>query len=99
MPAGGCAARRLAARLIPRFVSKFPARADTAAALLIDLHEGRRASVRSGAPADPLSVPALEDAARRDALLGLPAVLAAAARLDASLADAAVARVLDHLTR
>jgi hypothetical protein len=103
-PAGGCAARRLAARLIPRFLARHPAAADTAAALLADLHEGRRAGVggggRSGATGpDPLSAPALEEAARRDALAGLAAVLDAAAALEPARADAAVARVLDHLTR
>lgn len=110
-PAGSCASRRLAARLIPRFVAKFPSRADTAAALLIDLHEGRTGANRrrsvGGAPSsaappvniDPLSVPALEEATRHDALSGLGAVLQAVTGLDVARADACVARILDYLTR
>ncbi|KAI8468972.1 MAG: hypothetical protein J3K34DRAFT_522541 [Monoraphidium minutum] len=112
---GSCASRRLAARLIPRFVSKFPASADTAAALLIDLHDGRHPPAAPAAPAgrrrsssgpappppgaDPLSAPVLEEAARRDALAGLAAVLQVAAGLEPALADAAVARILGHATR
>jgi len=73
-------------------VGQFPARADTAAALLIDLHEGRGAG-------DPLGAPGLEEEARRDAIAGLGAVLRAVTGLDPARADACVARVLDHLTR
>lgn len=96
--AGNVAARRLAARLIPRLIGRFPAQADTAAAILIDLHESR-------APPDALSLPELEEAVRADALEGLRAVLQSAAagreqqHLDSRGAVPAVVRILDHLLR
>ncbi len=79
-------------------MAKFPSRADTAAALLIDLHEGR-GGAGGGAAADPLGVSSLQAATRHDALTGLALVLRAVKGLDPQGADACVARVLDHLTR
>lgn len=69
---GDCPSRRLAARLIPRLITKFPRKADTAAALLTSLHEFKQPCA--------FSTPAFVDAIKRDALAGLASVLAAVRR-------------------
>ncbi|KAF8056742.1 hypothetical protein HT031_006240 [Scenedesmus sp. PABB004] len=96
---GEAPARRLAARLLPRFAPRFPGRLDEAAGALIALHAGPAGGRGRGEPA-------LDAAARRDALAGLGAVLRAAAAAGASQGgsargpgDAAVKLVLDHLLR
>lgn len=63
--AGSAAAKRLAARLLPKYLPHFPKHARAAGDVLVDLS---RLSLSEPAAADT----------RRDALAGLPAVVAAA---------------------
>ncbi|WIA21210.1 hypothetical protein OEZ85_000455 [Tetradesmus obliquus] len=89
--AGDLASRRLAARLVPRFLAHHPEHSEPAAAALIRLHCQQQA-------ADP-SCKSLEDLSRQDALAGLGAVLKAARACRAPHGEAAVKLVLDHLFR
>ncbi|WIA41509.1 hypothetical protein OEZ86_008880 [Tetradesmus obliquus] len=89
--AGDLASRRLAARLVPRFLAHHPEHSEPAAAALIRLHCQQQAS-------DP-SCKSLEDLTRQDALAGLGAVLKAARACRAPHGEAAVKLVLDHLFR
>lgn len=88
--AGDGPSRRLAARLIPKFISKFPEHADTAAALLIDLHEYKQ-------PCDH-SLQQLVDQTKHDALQGLGSICEVAAK-QGDKGTAAMQRLLDYLLR
>lgn len=87
---GDCPSKRLAARLIPRLIAKFPSKADTAAALLISLHEFKQSCA--------FSTPGLLDSIKRDALQGLGRVLAAA-KCVGDQNSSASQRVVEYLLR
>lgn len=70
--AGDPAARRLAARLLPRFAHRFPEKLDAAARALMDI------SAWDGSGLNP-SLQHIADATRLDALLGLSEVCTSAA--------------------
>lgn len=89
--AGDVAGRRLAARLIPRFISQFPDQVDVAAVALTGLHCRQSAS-------DDAKVKHLEDLTRQDALNGLPAILQCAP-CNNSVGERAVKHVLQYLFR
>ena len=87
---GSCAARRLAGRLAPRFLGRFPHLVDSAATMLISLYSDK---VRSN-----LDVESVLESTRADALRGLGEVLESATKL-AEKAVPTVLRVVDFLLR
>ena len=73
---GSCPLRRLAARLVPRFVPAFPQLVEEAVEVLMTIYNARsRVSVEH-------DVESIIQAARSDALRGLSSCLDAAARME-----------------
>lgn len=89
--AGDVASRRLAARLIPRFIAQFPEQVDVAAAALTRLH-------RSQPTSQTAEEKHLEEVTRQDALNGLAAILQAAQACK-NPGEHAVKHVLEYLLR
>ena len=88
--AGNAAEKRLAARMIPRFIHKFPHQVDAAASALLQLYNGSS----SGEPESEV----LACTTRLDALRGLSEVVSAAALLG-DKAVKPVLRVVEFLIR
>ena len=88
--AGNCATRRLAARLVPRFIHRFPQLVDEAASALLALHQGKWPSQYDDQ--------ALLKATQEDAFQGLGDVLHAAMRL-VDKAVPTVLRIVEYLFR
>jgi hypothetical protein len=88
--AGSCASRRLAARLVPGALPRFPSHLEATAQLLMALHQGQDSRGDD--------VGSLVAATRSDALRGLGAVLDVAQRTGEGAMDT-VQRVVDFLLR
>ncbi|KAF5842240.1 hypothetical protein DUNSADRAFT_8303 [Dunaliella salina] len=104
-PEGSCASRRLASRLVPKFVPQFPTLVDTCATALITLHQGRWHPESLSSALDGEQQRQLEQqqediirATREDALTGLGEVLHASMRL-VDKAVPTVLRIVDFLFR
>eukprot|EP00798_Chlamydomonas_sp_ICE-L_P029780 gene29780-5243_t len=87
---GNCGARRLAARLVPRFLHRFPQQVVPAADLLLSLHQDKYAN--------KLDVDTIVNSTHTDALKGLADVLQAATKL-ADKAVPTVLRIVDYVLR
>lgn len=88
---GDVASRRLAARLIPRFIDQYPEHVELAAVALTNLHSRQQSS-------DASELKHIDEITKQDALNGLPSVLQAAQRCKPP-GDGAVEHVLDYLLR
>lgn len=87
---GSCATRRLAARLIPRFIHKFPHLVDQSAVGLMTLYQYKTTT--------EYDVESIVSATKLDALRGLADVLEASVKL-ADKAVPTMLRVVDFLLR
>ena len=87
---GSCAARRLAGRLAPRFLGRFPHLVEASATVLMALYQDK---VRSN-----IDVSSVLESTRADSLRGLGEVLESATKL-ADKAVPTVLRVVDFLLR
>lgn len=93
--AGGPCAQRLAARLIPRFLQRFPHQLDAAVAVLMFLGECRRISSSAGENED---IRGTVSATRCDALQGFRVVFELASKAGPA-GEATVTRASNFLLR
>lgn len=84
--------RRLAARLVPRFLPIFPSQMSYVASMLIGLHQSRYKSLES-------DVDSVIASAKTDVLKGLGSCLDTASRADTEAAIPALQSIVDFLLR